>query len=241
MPHILAAEGLSKSFGKLMAVCDLDIEVRRGEILGVLGPNGAGKTTLFNLLSGDLKPDKGQILFDGEVVTELPPHKRCRMGIARTYQIPRPFQDMSVLENLLVGAVFGAGVHGRKAVVQCENILEMTGLAPKRHVLAGGLPLLDRKRLEMAKALATSPKLLLVDEVAGGLAEPEVEEVLTIMEAVREQGITVLWVEHIMMAMSKGPDRLFAMNFGQNLLEGAPEEVLNSAVVQEIYLGAEED
>jgi branched-chain amino acid transport system ATP-binding protein len=203
----------------------------------VIGPNGAGKTTLFHMLGGSLRPDRGRVVFEGKDVTSVPAHGRCRLGIARTYQVPRPFSNMTVLENLLVGAVYGGGSNGRKAREKCGQVLEQTGLAQKKDVLGGSLPLLDRKRLELAKALCTSPRLLLLDEVAGGLTESEVEDVVGMIHAIRKDGVTVLWVEHIMMAMTRGPDRLVAMNFGKNLLVGTPAEVLNAPEVQEVYLG----
>jgi branched-chain amino acid transport system ATP-binding protein len=163
------------------------------------------------------------------------------MGIARTYQIPRPFGNMTVLENVLVGAVYGGDMGSRAARKKCEEVLEKTGLSSKRNVFAESLPLLDRKRLELTKALATGPTLLLIDEVAGGLTESEVEEILKIIHLLRREGITILWVEHIMMAMKKGPDRLLVMNFGEKLLYGNPEEVLEAQEVHKIYLGDEED
>jgi branched-chain amino acid transport system ATP-binding protein len=241
MGHILTVNNLYKSFGKVAAVNDLRFEVDRREILGIIGPNGAGKTTLFNLISGEIKPDRGEVVFDGEDVTYERMYKRCRQGIARTYQIPRPFLNMTVLENLLVGATYGAGIGRRQSREKCDHILERTGLAARRDVLARSLPLLDRKRLELAKALSTQPTLLLVDEVAGGLTEAEVEEVLDIIHSVRTDGVTVLWVEHIVMAMQKGPDRLLVMNFGRNLFCGKPDEAFDSEEVQEVYLGTEED
>jgi len=163
------------------------------------------------------------------------------MGIARTYQIPRPFLNMTVLENLLVASAFGAGVGNGRAKKKCEEILSLTGMVSKSHVFADTLSLLDRKRLELARALSTSPKILLLDEVAGGLTESEVEQILKIINTIREEGTTILWVEHIMMAMKKGPDWLLVMNFGQELLCGRPEEVFSSAEVQKIYLGEEDD
>ncbi|MEJ2718910.1 MAG: ABC transporter ATP-binding protein [Deltaproteobacteria bacterium] len=241
MGPILTVNNLYKSFGKVAAVNDLRFEVDRREILGIIGPNGAGKTTLFNLISGEIKPDSGNVVFNGEDVTYAHMYKRCRQGIARTYQIPRPFLNMTVLENLLVGATYGAGLGRGQSKEKCDSILERTGLTHRRDALARSLPLLDRKRLELAKALSTEPTLLLVDEVAGGLTEREVEEVLEIIHSVRKDGVTVLWVEHIVMAMQKGPDRLLVMNFGRNLFCGKPDEAFNSEEVQEVYLGAEED
>ena len=241
MPPILTINNLHKSFGKVAAVHDLSFEVERREILGIIGPNGAGKTTAFNLITGEIRPDKGEVIFGGKDVTYDPTFKKCRMGIARTYQIPKPFVNMTVLENLLVGAIYGGSEGYRQSREKCEQILEKTKLQAKRNAIAGSLPLLDRKRLELAKALATDPTLLLVDEVAGGLTETEVEEVLEIIHSVRKEGATVLWVEHIIMAMQKGPDRLLVMNFGRNLFCGRPEEAFKSEEVQRIYLGDEED
>jgi branched-chain amino acid transport system ATP-binding protein len=241
MSYILTVEKLTKSFGRLTALDNLSLKVNQGEILGIIGPNGAGKTTLFNLITGEIKPDRGKVLFNGTDVTFVQTYKKCRMGLARTYQVPRPFLNMSVLENILVGGVYGAGMGYGQSIKKCEEILEKTGLLSKRDVLAESLTLLDRKRLEMAKALSTCPTLLLVDEVAGGLTESEVEEVLEIIRSARGDGITVLWVEHIMMAMQKGPDRLLVMDFGKKLFYGTPEEALGSKEVQEVYLGTEED
>lgn len=241
MPALLTVNGLSKSFGKVVAVHDLTFEVERQDILGIIGPNGAGKTTMFNLITGEIMPDRGEVYFNGKEITHSKAYQKCRQGIARTYQIPRPFLNMTVLENLLVGSIYGAGRAYRQSKEKCEEILARTGLSPKRSTFAGALTLLDRKRLELAKALSTDPKLLLVDEVAGGLSEGEVEDVLQIIRSVRDEGVTVLWVEHIIMAMKKGPDRLLVMNFGRNLFCGEPEEAFRSKQVQKIYLGAEED
>lgn len=240
MQSILTVKNVSKSFGKVTAVHDLSFEVERGGILGIIGPNGAGKTTLFNLIAGEIKPDSGKITFNGTDVTSTQTYRRCRIGIARTYQIPRPFVNMTVLENVLVGAVYGGGA-GRRSKERCEEVLKRTGLFSKRNVLTESLPLLDRKKLELTKALATNPTLLLIDEVAGGLTESEVEEILEAIHSLRKDGITILWVEHIMMAMKKGPDYLLVMDFGEKLAYGKPEEVLESEQVHKIYLGDEED
>jgi branched-chain amino acid transport system ATP-binding protein len=241
MSSILSVERLSKSFGKVTAVHDLSFEVDQGEILGIIGPNGAGKTTLFNIIAGEIKPETGRIVFNGTDITPAKAYKRCRLGIARTYQVPRPFVNMTVLENVLVGAVYGGGMGSRASREKSEALLRKTGLYPKRNVFAESLPLLDRKRLELTKALATGPSTLLVDEIAGGLTESEVEEILGIIHSVRNDGVTILWVEHIMLAMKKGPDRLLVMNFGEKLAGGKPEDVLESEEVHKIYLGDEEN
>lgn len=241
MPPILTVSNVSKSFGKVNAVNDLSFAVEHQDILGIIGPNGAGKTTTFNLITGEVDPDSGEVRFEDKNVTHDPIYKKCRAGIARTYQIPKPFLNMSVLENLLVGAIYGGQLGYSVAKERCDDILEITGLTLKRDTLASSLPFFDRKRLELARALSTNPKLLLVDEVAGGLTEPEVEKVLDIIHSIREKGVTVLWVEHIIMAMQKGPDRLLVMDFGCNLFYGKPEEAFSSEEVQRIYLGAEEE
>ncbi|MEW6374168.1 MAG: ABC transporter ATP-binding protein [Thermodesulfobacteriota bacterium] len=241
MSYILTVERLGKSFGRLAAVHDLSFEVDQGEILGIIGPNGAGKTTLFNLITGEIRPDSGKIMFNGTDVTFTQAYKRCRMGIARTYQIPRPFVNMTVLENVLVGAVYGGGMGRRASRERCEEVLKKTGLFSKRNAITESLPLLDRKRLELTKALATGPTVLLIDEVAGGLTELEVEEILQIIHSLKRDGITILWVEHIMMAMKRGPDRLLVMDFGEKLAYGNPDEVLDSEEVHKIYLGDDED
>jgi branched-chain amino acid transport system ATP-binding protein len=241
MPNILSVGKLYKSFGKVAAVQDLSFEVDRGEILGIIGPNGAGKTTMFNLITGDIRPDRGEVIFHGKDVTHDPPYKKCRQGIGRTYQIPKPFLNMTVLENLLVGSIYGGGKDYKQSKQKSEMVLEKTGLLSQRNIIAGSLPLFDRKRLELAKALSTDPTLLLVDEVAGGLTEREVEDVLEIIHSVRKDGVTVLWVEHIIMAMQRGPDRLLVMDFGRILFSGKPEEAFSSEEVQRIYLGTEEE
>jgi branched-chain amino acid transport system ATP-binding protein len=238
---LLSVRNLSKSFGKVRAVFDLSFGVDRGEILGIIGPNGAGKTTVFNLITGDIRPDLGKVIFDGKDMTFDPVYQKCRQGIARTYQIPKPFLNMTVLENLLVGSIYGGGKGYKQSKEKCEEILEKTGLLARRNVIAGFLPLFDRKRLELARALSTDPVLLLVDEVAGGLVEREVEEILKIIHSVRKDGITILWVEHIIMAMQRGPDRLLVMNFGRELFSGKPEEAFSSEEVQRVYMGSEEE
>lgn len=240
-PPILIVEGLTKYFGKVMAVLDLSFELARGEILGVIGPNGAGKTTLFNLIAGQSRPNGGRITFNGTDVTHVQAFRKCRLGIARTYQIPRPFSNMTVFENLLVSSAYGNGLTVKQARMKCTEVLATTGMSSKRNVLAGALTLLDRKRLELAKALSTSPALLLIDEVAGGLVESEVEGLLGIIHALRASGVTILWVEHIMMAMKKGPDHLLVMNAGSRLFYGTPEEAFKSEEVQRVYLGTDGD
>jgi branched-chain amino acid transport system ATP-binding protein len=238
---ILVTNHLQKSFGNLVAVHELSFEVREGEILGMMGPNGAGKTTVFNLLTGILRPDVGAITFNGEDITHESPSKRCQLGMGRTYQIPRPFDKMSVFENLLVAAVHGGGLREKKARAQIKEILDLIGLFSVKDRLAGGLPLLDRKRLELGRALATQPSLILLDEVAGGLTEGETEQVLKIVKEMQKRGVSIVWIEHILAMMSEGVDRLLVISEGRWLNCGNPEEVMSSEEVLECYMGAEED
>lgn len=240
MAKILQAECLAKAFGSVQAVAEVTLDVEQGEILGVLGPNGSGKTTVFNLLSGVHKPDKGTITFMGRDITRLPPAKRCRMGLGRTFQIPRPFGNITVLENLLVAGTQGGGMSEKEARGQADEILSLTGLASQAHAFARSLRLLDRKRLELARGLATNPTLLLLDEVVAGLTEAEAQEVLAIVRSVRAKGVTVVWIEHILMMM-EGVDRLLALDQGRTLICGHPGEVMSCKEVLECYLGAEDE
>jgi branched-chain amino acid transport system ATP-binding protein len=237
---LLVVKDLSRSFGSLAAVSDLSFEVRKGEILGIMGPNGAGKTTVFNLLTGALKPDSGSVILDGRDITRLSAAKRCRAGIGRTYQVPRPFIKMTVLENLMVAAVHGGGLSEKDAKGKSDEILDLIKMTPVRDNFAGTLSLLDRKRLELGRALASQPTLILIDEVAGGLTEREVEELLVIVKQIQHQGITIIWIEHIMMMMSEGADRILAIAEGKRLQCGNPDEVMCSQDVLECYLGEEE-
>jgi branched-chain amino acid transport system ATP-binding protein len=240
MADILAVKNLTKEFGRLRAVDDLTFEVKEGEILGVMGPNGAGKTTVFNLLTGVYAADSGSIMFKDRDITHEAPAKRCRRGIGRTYQIPRPFDKMTVYENLLVGAVHGGGMSEKKARGKVLDILDLINLRHKKDILAGGLPLLDRKALELGRALATQPELILLDEIAGGLTEKEAHLVLGIVKKIWEQGMTIIWIEHILAMMSEGADRLLVITQGRFLKCGEPQEVMNSDEVMECYLGVED-
>jgi branched-chain amino acid transport system ATP-binding protein len=240
MTDILVTNNLRKSFGSLVAVDNLSFQVKKGEILGLMGPNGAGKTTVFNLLTGVLKPDRGTIAFGGRDITQESPSRRCRQGMGRTYQIPRPFDKMSVFENLLVAAVHGGGLSEKRARGQIHDILDLIGLFPIKDQLAGGLPLLNRKTLELGRALATQPSLILLDEVAGGLTEAEAGHVLEIVREIQRRGVTIVWIEHILMTMCEGVDRLLVISEGRWLNCGDPEEVMCSEEVLECYLGAEE-
>jgi len=207
------------------------------EAVGVIGPNGAGKTTALNVMAGRLRPDRGAVVFDGRDVTAMPAHARCRAGIALTHQIPHPFEAMTVFENVLVGATHGGGRTERDAYTGCLAALEQSGLAARANTRAGTLTLLDRKRLELARALATRPRVLLLDEIAGGLTEPEVQALVGVIRDVRAQGVAVVWIEHIVHALRSAVDRLVAIDFGKTLVEGPPDVVMASPEVQRVYLG----
>jgi branched-chain amino acid transport system ATP-binding protein len=236
---LLALTGVSKSYGALKVTNDISLAVERGEMLGILGPNGAGKTTLFNLISGDVRADGGQIIYDGKDVTRLAPHQRCRGGIGRSYQVPQPFGAMTVFENLVTAACFGGGQHERDAWRTAREVLDQTGLAAHANTLAGGLRLLDRKRLELARALATRPRLLLLDEIAGGLTEHEARELVAELRRIKSTGVTMIWIEHVVHALMSLADRLFVINFGSRLAEGEPGQVMSDPEVQRVYMGIE--
>jgi branched-chain amino acid transport system ATP-binding protein len=234
---LLETRRLSKSFGSLKAVVDVDLRVADGDAIGIIGPNGAGKSTLFNLIAGNLDADSGLIMLGGTDITMLKPHRRCRAGIGRTYQIPQPFEHMTVFENLLVASTHGQKMPARTASDFCAKILERTKLLRHANTMAGALTLLQRKRLEMARALATAPKLLLLDEVAGGLTERECHELVATIRAIHAEGVTIVWIEHIVHALLAVVDRLIVLNFGRKIAEGQPRAVMSSAEVREIYLG----
>ena len=236
---LLTVERASKSYGSLKVTDDLSFSLAKGEALGVIGPNGAGKTTLFNLIAGSVRPDAGRVLFEGRDITALAPAARCKLGIGRSYQIPHPFAGMTVFENVLVGATFGAGHGEREGTPIAVSVLERTGLLAKANRLAGSLTLLDRKRLELARALATEPTLLLLDEIAGGLTEHEVHELIDAIQDIRAEGVSIIWIEHIVHALLAVVDRLIVINFGALLMEGQPEKVMASPEVREIYMGIE--
>ncbi len=237
MAALLELDGVSKSFGALKATDGLSLVVDAGEALAVIGPNGAGKSTMFNLITGDLAPDCGRILFAGADVTGLAPHARSRLGIGRSHQIPHPFSNMTVFENLLVGAIFGARQSERESYHRCAEVLELTGLIGHANDPARRLSLLQRKRLELARALALRPKLLLLDEIGGGLSEPECHQLVETIRAIHGRGTTILWIEHVVHALVSVASRLVVMNFGQMLAEGAPHAVMADARVREVYMG----
>lgn len=234
---LLEIRRLSKSFGSVIVADEIDLLVETGEAIGIIGPNGAGKTTLFNLITGATRADAGEILLNGVDVTKARPYERCRAGIGRTCQIPQPFENLTVFENLLVGAVYGYGAKERDAADLCAGILERTHLMRHADRLAGTLTLLERKRLEMARALATQPKLLLLDEIAGGLSEAECRELVETIRGIHTAGTTIVWIEHIVHALLAIVGRLIVVNFGRVIAEGAPKLVMKSPEVQEIYMG----
>ena len=236
---LLEIAGLKKSFGSIVVADDLDLAIAPGEVVGIIGPNGAGKTTLFNLVAGDLSPNGGTIRFDGRDISGTPPQARCRAGIARTHQIPRPFEKLTVFENLLVGAVYGRRSTEREATQACGEILQRLGLLKRANSPAGSLTLLERKRLEMARALATVPRLLLLDEIAGGLTEGECGELVASIREIRQSGVAILWIEHVVHALLAVVDRLVVLNFGRKIAEGGPKEVIQLPEVRQIYIGIE--
>ncbi len=239
MSALLSLQGVSKSFGALKVIDDVSFDVAGGATLGILGPNGAGKTTLFNLIGGDVRPDAGRVLLAGADIGDAAPHQRCRHGIGRSYQVPHPFAGMTVFENLLVAATFGGGQAETEAYGACVEILEKTGLKPKANHLSGALMLLDRKRLELARALATKPKVLLLDEIAGGLTEHEAKALVALIQQIKATGVTIIWIEHVVHALLAVADRLLVINFGAKLAEGAPQAVMNDSEVKRVYMGIE--
>jgi branched-chain amino acid transport system ATP-binding protein len=237
MTALLSIQGVSKSYGALKVTDDVTLDVAEGETLGILGPNGAGKTTLFNLISGDVRADRGHIRFVGTDISDVPAHRRCRAGVGRSYQVPQPFGAMTVFENCLVAATFGAGLAERDAYPVCVDVLDKTGLSGKANHPAGSLPLLDRKRLELARALSTRPRLLLLDEIAGGLTEHEAGILVDEIRAIKAQGVTMIWIEHVVHALLAVADRLLVLNFGAVLAEGPPLAVLENPEVKRVYMG----
>jgi branched-chain amino acid transport system ATP-binding protein len=236
---LLEIAGLKKSFGSIVVADDLDLAIAPGEVVGIIGPNGAGKTTLFNLVAGDLSPNGGTIRFDGRDISGTPPQARCRAGSARTHQIPRPFEKLTVFENLLVGAVYGRRSTEREATQACGEILQRLGLLKRANSPAGSLTLLERKRLEMARALATVPRLLLLDEIAGGLTEGECGELVASIREIRQSGVAILWIEHVVHALLAVIDRLVVLNFGRKIAEGSPMQVMRMSEVHQTYIGIE--
>jgi len=241
MSSILALEKISKRFGAIVIADGLDLALTEGEALGIIGPNGAGKTTLFGIMTGTVTADTGRVLLDGADITRLPPPRRCAMGIARSFQIPQPFGGMTVFENLVVAAAFGGKSGEHDSYARCIELLDRCGLADKANRYAGALTLIDRKRLELARALATSPRVLLLDEVAGGLTEHECVALVDLIQAVRKDGVSIIWIEHVVHALLAVVDRLVVLHNGGFIAQGEPHAVIRSAAVTDIYMGIPAD
>ncbi|PWQ93517.1 ABC transporter ATP-binding protein [Leucothrix arctica] len=237
MTEILKLHNLGKSFGAITVANELSFGLKQGEALGVLGPNGAGKTSMFNLITGTLKADKGTVTFDGKDVTRMSAADRCRAGIARSFQVPQPFVGMTVFENAMVAATQAADMKGSAAKQHCLEVLEQTELLHRANALAGTLTLLERKRLELTRALCAKPKLLLLDEIAGGLTEAECVSLISTIKKIHKSGVSIIWIEHVVHALLAVVDRLVVINFGEQIAEGDPDTVMKSKEVQEIYLG----
>ncbi len=236
---ILAFERISKRFGAVVVAHEIDLALEEGEALGIIGPNGAGKTTLFGIATGTVAPDSGRVLLAGTDITRISPERRCRLGVARSFQIPQPFGGMTVFENAVVAAAFGQGKREGEVYAACLDILDRCGLADKANRLAGSLTLLDRKRLELARALATKPRVLLLDEVAGGLTEHECLSLVALIREVRESGVSIIWIEHVVHTLVAAVDRLAVLHAGAIIASGEPTAVIRSQQVAEIYLGIE--
>ncbi len=236
---IISLDRICRSFGALTVADDVTFDVAEGEALGIIGPNGAGKSTLFNLIAGNIAPDSGTIRFLGEDVTKTPAMRRCIAGMGRSFQIPQPFSKLTVFENLLVAGAFGRNRSEADVAQDCAEVLRKTGLLAKANTVAGSLSLLERKRLELARALATDPKLLLLDEIAGGLTEGECGELVETIKAIHAQGVTIIWVEHVLHALNSVVERLLVLHFGKVIGIGKPDAIMASAEVREIYLGIE--
>ena len=234
---ILSLNSVSKSFGALKVTDNVSFDLAPGEALGIIGPNGAGKSTLFNLIAGNLRPDQGRVLLDGKDITGQSTMQRCASGIGRSFQIPQPFGHLTVYENLLVAARFGGAVSGTDAPEFCMQILRRTGLAAHADKVSGGLPLLQRKRLELARAMATAPRVILLDEIAGGLTEGECHELVATIRQIHAEGTAIIWIEHVLHALNSVVERLMVLNFGKMLMIGEPATVMASPEVREIYLG----
>ena len=237
--RILEGEGVRKNFGGLAAIAEVSFHINHREILGLIGPNGAGKTTLFNLISGSLVPTSGTIKFKGENITGMKPHQICKRGMARTFQLVKLFGNMTVLENTLLGSLFGTltGIRQFNVLKESSELLEFVGLSDMDGVLAKDLTIVNQKRLEVARALATKPELLLLDEFMAGLTPTEVSLAIELIKKIRNRGITVFMIEHVMKAMMSVSDRIIALHYGEKIAEGIPEEIATNPKVIEIYLG----
>jgi len=234
---ILSISGVSKHFGGLRALNNVSFNLPAGEIMGLMGPNGAGKTTLVNVICGFYKPDEGKVKFKGVDVTNAPPHKVCRLGIARTYQIPQPFWELTAQQNVAVAGMFGKGIGKSVAEAEALEVLKSADILDKKYTLAKDMSTITLKRLEIARALATNPTVLLVDEVAAGLNETEIPRMLEILAAIRSRGITIILIEHVMKVMVNAVDMILVLNEGTQIAYGKPDEVMKDSKVIECYLG----
>ena len=241
MTAVLELKGVSKAYGAITVADDLSYQLGSGEALGVIGPNGAGKTSMFNLITGTIRADSGNIWLKGGDITRRSAAWRCRSGIARSFQIPQPFSGMSVFENTLVAATHGTTNSLADANTHCLEVLELTGLIDKANDPAGKLSLLGRKRLELARALCARPQILLLDEIAGGLTEKECNDLVSTINTIRKTGLSIIWIEHIVHALLSVVDRLIVIDFGRKIADGDPKETMASQAVQEIYMGVDAD
>lgn len=237
MPPLLSIQNLSKSFGSVLVTDCVNLDITQGQSVGIIGPNGAGKSTLFNLITGNIAPDTGTVLLNGRDISLFSCAKRCKLGIARSFQIPQPFGDMSVFDNALVAATHGSGLASKSAEAACIDALQKTGLLAKANVTAGSLTLLERKRLELTRSLASQPSLLLLDEIAGGLTDKECQSLIQTIKDIMEQGVTIIWIEHIVHALLAVVDRLIVLDFGKIIADGNPTQTMASSQVKEIYMG----
>ncbi|MFD1796954.1 ATP-binding cassette domain-containing protein [Paracoccus aurantiacus] len=241
MAAILELAGVLKAFGAITVADDQSWSLGTGEALGVIGPNGAGKTTMFNLVTGTLPVDGGAIRLAGEDITDWPAARRCRAGLARSFQVPQPFGAMTIFENAFVAATQGAGLAPAEAEDLCLDVLDRTGLLRKANTMAGGLTLLERKRLELARAMCAKPRVLLLDEIAGGLTDHECKSLIETINGLRSTGISIVWIEHVVHALLAVVDRLIVIDFGRKIAEGEPRAIMDSREVRKIYLGIEAD
>ena len=241
MSAILELKNTSKAFGQIIVANDLSFQLEEGEALGVIGPNGAGKTSMFDLITGTLKPDSGTVIYNGCDITKQDAAERCRGGISRSFQVPQPFGVLSVFENVLVAVTQGAGLKSKEADDVSLNVLEQTGLQDKANQMAGSLTLLDRKRLELARALGVQPKVMLLDEIAGGLTEHECLSLINTINDIKTTGISIIWIEHVVHALLAVVDRLIVIDFGEKIADGNPELVMASNQVRDVYLGIDSD